>query len=332
MPSSRDPKPNSSRRFLWLALFIVLLFGGYSAGWFWFAGKTENEVRKTIAGLNRDGVSVECVNSTIRGFPFRIGLFCDRLEYEDTARRVSASTGNLRTAAQIYQPMRTVLELDGPLRVTAPDLPQLQLDWELMHASARIADPLPERVSVETRKLTGQAAFSDRAPTPLFTAEETQMHLRPNGANIDLAGTFTGLVIDPQAIDGRTLPKLDGSADTTLNNGVNLVTSKQPALRGQSGTIRSMTLTSGGSAGVALSGPWSVDADGLVDATLKVTIQNPRELSRILSEVIPEQRQQIGSVFSGLAMLGDAPTLPLTIAKGKATLGFIPLGMVPAVQ
>lgn len=332
MTSSQEPKPNYSRRFLWLGLFIVLLFGGYSAGWFWFAGKAENEVREAIAGLSRDGVSIECASPTIRGFPFRIGLFCDRLDYEDSARRISASAGSLRTAAQIYQPMRTVIELDGPLRVTAPDLPQLQFNWDLLHASARLANPLPERISVETRKLTGQAAFSDGPPTPLFTAEETQTHLRPNGTNLDLAGTFTGLLVDPQAIDGRILPKLDGSADTTLNNGVALVTSAQPVLRGQSGMIRSMTLTSGGSAGVALSGPWSINADGLVDADLKVIIQNPRDLSRILSDVIPEQRQQIGSVFSGLALLGDAPALPLRIVKGRATLGFIPLGMIPAVQ
>lgn len=107
---------------------------------------------------------------------------------------------------------------------------------------------------------------------------------------------------------------------------------RQPALRGQSGSIRSLTLTSGGTTGVALSGPWSVGDDGLIDADLKVTIQNPRELSRILSQVIPEQAKQFETAFTGLALLGDAPTLPLKIVKGKATLGFIPLGMVPAVD
>lgn len=332
MPSSQQPKPNSSRRFLWLGLFIVLLFGGYSAGWFWFAGRAESEVRKAIATVNRDGVSLECANPQIKGFPFRIGLFCDRLDYEDSGRRLSASAGNFRTAAQIYQPMHSVLEIDGPLRLSAPDLPQLQFDWELLRASARIARPLPERISVETRMLSGKAAFIDGVAKPLFSADETQTHLRPNGTNIDLAGTFSGLQIDPQAIGGRTLPRLDGSADTTLNNGVALIESRQPALRGQSGTIRSLTLTSGGTSGVALSGPWSVAADGLVDADLKVTIQNPRELSRILSEVIPEQKKQFETAFTGLALLGDAPTLPLKIVRGKATLGFIPLGMVPAVE
>ena len=332
MTANQEPKTYSRRRFLWLALFIVLLFGGYSAGWFWFAGRAEQEVRQRIAKLNQNGVAADCVNPTVQGFPFRIGLFCDRVEYENSNMRISASAGSLRTAAQVYQPMRTVLELDGPLTVTAPDLPPLQFNWDLLHASARIANPLPERLSLETRKLTGEASFSDRSAVPLFTAEETQMHLRPNGQDIDVAGTFTGLVIDQQALHGRKLPPLDGSADASLKNGVSLVKGGARRLRGQSGTIRSLTLTTGGTTGAALSGPWSIDADGLLDANLKVTIQNPRELSRILSEAMPEQRKQIETALSGLAMLGDAPTLPLRVVKGRATLGFIPLGMVPAVK
>ncbi|AWC22266.1 hypothetical protein CO731_01723 [Aminobacter sp. MSH1] len=332
MTSSQDRKPNSSRRFLWLALFIIVLFGGYSAGWFWFAERAQQEVVRRIAEVNRDGVSATCAKPEIKGFPFRIGLFCDRLEFEDATRRVSVSAGSLRTAAQVYQPMRTVLEIDGPLRLTAPDLPQLQFDWELLHASARIAQPLPERLSIETRKLVGQASFSDGTPMPLFTAEDTQLHLRPNGPDIDIAGTFTGLAIDPKATHGRQLPPLDGSADTSLKNGVALLADKARSLRGQAGTIRSMTLSTGGNAGAAVSGPWSIAEDGLLDADLKVTIRNPRELSRILSEIVPEQRQQFEAAFSGLAILGDAPTLPLKIVKGKATLGFIPLGMVPAVK
>lgn len=332
MTSSQEPRPKSNRRFLWLALFIAVLFGGYSAGWFWFADRAGREVQERIAELNRNGVTVACANSEIKGFPFRIGLFCSRLEYENSAQRISVSAGNLRTAAQIYQPMHTVLEVDGPLRVTAPDLPQLQFDWDLFHASARIARPLPQRVSVEARKLTAQAAFSDGAPMPLFAAEDVQAHVRPNGNDVDLAGTFTGLVIDPQAVEGRKLPPLDGSTDATLNNGVSLIEAGIQGLRGQSGTIRSMTITSGGSAGAALSGPWSVGDDGLIDANLRVTIHNPKQLSEILSTVIPEQRPRIEAALSGLAMLGDAPTLPLRITKGRAVLGFIPLGLIPPVE
>ena len=332
MPSSRNSKPNSNFRFFWLGIFIVLLFGGYSVGWFWFAGKAESEVRKAITSVNRDGVLLECSNPQIKGFPFRIGLFCDQLSYKDAGRRISANAGSFRTASQVYQPMRTILEVDGPLLITAPGLPQLQFNWDLLHASARIAQPLPTRISLETRKLSVQAELVDNVAKPLFTAEETQTHLRPNGAHIDLSGTFTGLVIDSQAVGGRRLPRLDGSADTTLNNGVSLVANRQPALRGQSGAIRSMTLKLGGTSGVSLNGPWSIAEDGLVDADLKVTIQNPRELSCILSEVIPEQKKQFETAFSGLTLFGDAPTLPLKIVKGKATLGFIPLGMVPAID
>lgn len=331
MTSSREPKTNYTRRFLGLGLFIIVLFGGYSAGWFWFAGRSEEAVRAAIADFNGNGIAADCVNPGIKGFPFRIGLTCDRVEYEDSRQRISASAGNLRTVAQIYQPSRALVELDGPLRVTAPDLPQLQFDWELLHASARLANPVPQRLSVEARKLTGQASFTDGVPMPLFAAENIQTHLRPNGADLDLAATFDGLVIDPAALQGRKLPPLDGSADTSLANGVEMVAKSDLRLRGRTGTIRSMTLTTGGSAGVSVSGPWSVAGDGLIDADLTVKILDPRKLSAILSEAIPEERERIEAALSGLAALGDAPTLPLKIASGKATLGFIPLGMVPAV-
>ena len=52
----------------------------------------------------------------------------------------------------------------------------------------------------------------------------------------------------------------------------------------------------------------------------------------MLAEAVPEKRDQIEQAFSGLAMLGNAPSLPLRIAKGKASLGFIPLGDIPPVQ
>ncbi len=62
MPSNAQPQPGSNRRFLWLATFIVVLFGGYSIGWFYLAGQLEAKAKTTIAALNRDGVVAECAN------------------------------------------------------------------------------------------------------------------------------------------------------------------------------------------------------------------------------------------------------------------------------
>ena len=153
--------------------------------------------------------------------------------------------------------------------------------------------------------------------------------MRPNEENLDLAGSFSGLALDASLLDGRKVPPLSGQSDITINDGVRLLGERVKDLRGQSGTIRELALSTGEETGVTLSGPFSIDDAGLIDARLNITIRDPRGLSAVLAEAVPEKRDQIEQAFSGLAMLGNAPSLPLRIAKGKASLGFIPLGQIP---
>ncbi|RWJ80510.1 MAG: hypothetical protein EOR37_32465, partial [Mesorhizobium sp.] len=70
-------------------------------------------------------------------------------------------------------------------------------------------------------------------PVELFSAGTAAGQLRPNGQDIDYAGSFTDLEIDPDAIDGRVLPPLDGSGDVTLKNGAALIKTQTKSLRGQ---------------------------------------------------------------------------------------------------
>lgn len=325
MPSSDRTKPNYSRRFFWLGVFIVVLFGGYSFGWFWLAGRLEADAKTAIAALNRDGVEADCVNPTARGYPFRIGLFCDSVAFSDAAQGISLSAGSFRSAGQIYDPMRLVAELDGPVRIDSARAGAFALDWQNLRASARLSTPLPQRLSLEGVQL--KAATADGAP--LFAAENFQAHMRPNEQNLDLAGSISGLALDASLLDGRKVPPLSGQSDITINDGVRLIGERVKDLRGQSGTIRELALSTGENTGVSLSGPFSVDEAGLIDARLNITIRDPKGLSAVLAEAVPEQRRQIEQAFSGLAMLGNAPSLPLRIAKGRATLGFIPLGQIP---
>jgi hypothetical protein len=164
MTSSEARRPRKSRRFLWLTIFIVVLFGGYSAGWFYVADRVKAEVVARLATMNRGEVSVECDNPQVGGFPFRIGVSCDRLAYADGARRIEASAGSFRSLAQVYQPNRALAELDGPLHVSAPGLGAIRLDWDRLRASVRIARPLPERVSVEAEGLKGTSGDERGAP------------------------------------------------------------------------------------------------------------------------------------------------------------------------
>lgn len=331
MASSDARKPNYSRRFFWWAVFIVVLFGGYSAGWYYFAGRLQAEVAGAVGALNGNGRTADCANPQVNGFPFRIGVFCDAVAYEDGRRGVYARAGNFRSLAQIYQPTRAIAELDGPLEVGAPGLSPLAFDWDGLRASVSMGMPIPRLVSVVAEDLSGRTNPAAGDAMPLFRAEHAEGHLRPNGEDVDWAGSFRALQVDPAAADGRSLPPLDGSVDATIVDGLDLFRSDLRSLRGRSAEIRSLALSTG-DGGVTLAGPVSVDANGLVNAEFTVTIRNPKSVATALAETFPEQRKQIEQGLVGLSFLGTETAMPLKIVQGQASLGFIPLGRVPAVE
>lgn len=336
MSSSEAPRPKGSRRFLWLTLFILLLFGGYSAGWYWLAGRATERVDEALAQLNSDGRIANCENRMIGGFPFRLGLTCDSIAYEDDTNRIMVTAGGFRTAAQVYEPLRTVAELDGPLRIEAPGLTPLFIEWDSLSASARLARPVPTLVSIQATGLSGISDPDDETdPVDFFSAEQAEAHLRPNGADLDWAGSFKQLEIDPGAVGNRTLPVFDGEGDATVRNGVQLIQSRPRSLRSQSVEIKTLALSSG-EARMTLSGPISVDANGLVDASLRLGMENPAAVSAIFQTAVPERANEIGQAFAALGMLGDKPAVPIKIEKSRIKLdlvfGSITLGKLPVVE
>lgn len=332
-PNQPRTSRSYSRRLMWLAVFIVVLFGGYSAAWVVLADKLSERTNAVIGALNTDKVKAECGNMTVRGYPFRLGVYCDTIAYQSSGQdELVATVGGLRTAAQVYDPLRIVGELDGPLRARIPGHPQIWLDWDNLRASTRIARPLPSLISAEARGLSAQTDPDEGLPVMLFSAGQAQMHLRPNGTDIDLAGSVSDLQIDPEAAGGRTLPVLAGSADVTLANGVNFIRERRKSLRGQSGTIRELAISLDEKTGVTLAGTFSVAEDGLIDADLTVALRNPQGAAPALATAVPEIAGQVNSAIGGLALLGNSPSLPLKIVKGRASLGFIPLGEIPPLS
>lgn len=330
MTSSDAPKPNASRKFFWWAVFLVLLFGGYTAGWFFVANRLDREVERTISRLAANDVTLDCANRAVRGYPFRLGLFCDGVQYDDPERNIHLKTGALRTAAQIYQPLRTVAELDGPFTLNGPDFPPIELSWTALRASARLARPLPERVSVVADGLNATMATDAAHAAQVFSATHMEGHMRPNGADLDWAGNFTGLTIHPAIVDGRIVPPLAGESDIKIVNGATLLAERPKSLRGQSFEVRNLVL-SAGEGSVVATGPITFDDQGLLDANLQVTLKNPKAISAVLQTAVPERSREINTGFAGLALMGPEFSLPLRVVKGKAQLGFIPLGDVPAI-
>ena len=327
MTSSETPKPKYFGRMIGLAIFVVVLFGGYSLGWFYFAGKLVEQVNVALAGAKANGTTADCVNPSARGFPFRIGVFCDSVDFSD-GKGTSIEAGAFRTAAQVYNPSHIVGEVDGPAIVTLVGAQPLKLNWEALRASVRLASPLPERVSVEGRDLSAGTVSS----TALVNARTFEGHMRPNGRDLDVAGSFGDLTADASLLEGRLLPPLSGEADLTLADGIAWLASQADSLRGQSATIRTLTLSTDASTGIGVSGTASADENGLVDADLTLTVRNAQGLAQVAAEAFPEASDQINKAMLGIAMLGQNTTLPLKISKGKASMGFIKLGRIPPVR
>ena len=224
------------------AFFIVIIIGAYTAGWFWLAGRIDRETQAALARLEERGLKAECANPTVRGYPFRIGLYCDRVAFAQPAQAFSAAAGAFRSAGQIYDPMRLVAELDSPATVSVPGGGQVALDWQTLRASTRLTRTLPERVSLEGTQLR----IGANGKPHLVSAGTFEAHMRPNEADLDLAASFGRLVFDPSLVGNRTVPPLTGEADLSVKDGLKLLAENRGRnLRGQSGIVRKLTLQLG---------------------------------------------------------------------------------------
>jgi len=96
--------------------------------------------------------------------------------------------------------------------------------------------------------------------------------------------------------------------------------------------LRTLALGVGDGGTLSLSGPVSVDEAGLLNGKLQIAVTNPAAVGAYLETMMPEQRNEIRSVMSGITMLGDNPALPLTISRGKARIAFITLGQIPPLR
>ena len=325
MPETVSKPSRYGRRIRYLGVFVIVLIALYTGGWFYLAHLIETRTTAALAALGTQGVEVNCARPTARGYPFRIGLYCDQVAFTDAQSGVTASAGAFRSAGQIYDPMRLVAELDGPAKASGPQFGAFALNWDMLRASVRLASPLPSRVSFEGGAL--KATKGDGAP--LFAANSFEGHMRPNERDVDLAVRFDGLAVDPTLVEGRALPALSGEGDISVKDGVRLMVEDVKDLRGQRATIRTLALSLGGTGAVSLAGTVAVDMDGLVDADLTLGLRDPDALSAALVTALPEARSQIQQGFAGLSLLGNQPSLPLRIVKGKASIGFIPLGKIP---
>lgn len=320
-----------SRKIVWLGVAVILAVAAWTGLWYYGASRIEAYLPTAFAAAGKNGAEPRCDNADIRGYPFRVGLFCDAAGLTLVSEGISASAGGFRSAAQIYDPRHVVSELDGPLVVTGKDGLAAKVDWQLLRASTVLADDGLARGSLEGHTITFDLDGPDLVAKVSAAAGRIAIHLRRNAADLDLAADGEGLStpLGPSAKVFALRATVPGGAVL-----LNAAAAPEAGLRGRVILLHdlSMEFPAGGS--LSVSGSLSVAVDGLVSGDLTVKMRDQAGLIAALRQGAPELADQVAGISQVIAALDiepgdDAVTLPVTIRDGAMASGFIPLGKLP---
>ncbi|MDS7595233.1 DUF2125 domain-containing protein [Agrobacterium tumefaciens] len=325
----------TARKILWLGFAILFAIGLYTAGWFYAANRLKETVLRAITPTESASVSGECGDIAFRGYPFRIGLFCSRVNVDDKNNGVSASFGQLRSAAQVYNPGHIVWELDSPAEIRTAHGLSVSAEWQNLQSSLTTRLKGIDRTSLVIDGLKANAVSSVTGQTINFDATKTEVHLRQNGADLDGAITVTdsATVIKDWP---QLLPRLSAIADVTLAGKAGMIDgSDGTGLYGASGELRRVVADIGEGRTMRISGPFSFDNEGYLSGQFKVEIEklgawsdNAKQAFPQLQSTIDTARKLLGALAGG----GDRASVDLVVDRGRATIsGFIPLGKIPPI-
>lgn len=326
--ANAKPSYNAGRRIRWLAAGVVAAVLAYSGGWFWIAGQIDETVAAyTEAGAN-GSASIACAGRDVRGYPFRLGVFCDRVAYSDPSSGLAVEAGAVRSAAQVYNPRRVLAEIDSPVVITETGSGETyQIDWERGRAHVVTAPTADQRLSFEAEGAT----FALNGSLPLARAAQLDVHMREREAALDVATRPRGVTLDSALVGGRDLPEFGVDLDLRLEDWRSDWASDQIS---GSGIVNRLSLLLTDDRGVIVEGPFNLSAEGLLSGEFDVRIVDVPGVVATFGAAFPEMAPQIAALGSVQPAEGEAEdelALRLTIRDGRVFAGFIPLGTLPPI-
>ncbi len=333
MSLSTGPAPASaSRKMGRLAIGVAIVIALYTGLWYLAARQTENYVTRLLAVAGVDGLTGQCAGLDVSGYPFRIGLFCDSVKLDHVGIGASFSSGALRSAAQIYNPGHSIIELDAPaeFRMT-PDI-AAAANWDKLRASLRAGWSGISRFSSVSDNLAINASLLTIGETGRLTASHAEFHARQNGTALDVAASLDNPAL---SIGGQPLSAAAVSIDMTLADKAGLMDYDMHLpddADTDAGTLNRVAVDLGNGMTGELSGPFTVDADGLVSGEFKLAITNLDGWRQALGTLLPDDRDTVDNVFNAIAALSghrDHASVKLTARKGTVFLTLIPLFVIP---
>lgn len=327
------------KRTITLVIAVPVFIAAYTAGWFYIADRLEAKARADMARLDAQGVGVQCENLHMGGYPLRINVVCDSISWQRPSEGMAFRAGKFSSGSLLYAPYSLTNALTGPAFIEFPGISPLEVNWSKFTSNTRLARPFPTEIEIAARDVAVGLRTEPTKTEPLSSLEHMNVQIDGSTGMLKLMGRFAGLKFAPSVIGNAKSPELDGVADIDISDAEGLLASDSESvyqrLRGHSGTINQAFVSMPNGAMVSLTGPFSVNEDGLINADLKLTLVNAQSLAQAGQAVFPAQGGNIATVLFALSAMpkdeNGNPTMEIAIRKGKASAGFIPLGRLPAL-
>lgn len=327
------------KRTITLVIAVPVFIAAYTAGWFYIADRLEAKARADMARLDAQGVGVQCENLHMGGYPLRINVVCDSISWQRPSEGMAFRAGKFSSGSPLYAPYSLTNALTGPAFIEFPGISPLEVNWSKFTSNTRLARPFPTEIEIAARDVAVGLRTEPTKTEPLSSLEHMNVQIDGSTGMLKLMGRFAGLKFAPSVIGNAKSPELDGVADIDISDAEGLLASDSESvyqrLRGHSGTINQAFVSMPNGAMVSLTGPFSVNEDGLINADLKLTLVNAQSLAQAGQAVFPAQGGNIATVLFALSAMpkdeNGNPTMEIAIRKGKASAGFIPLGRLPAL-
>ena len=339
MATSSGGPGKAGRAYLWIIAIVVLLAAGLSGAWYYLANQLDTRVARVIEDARARGTAIDCANQAVFGYPFRLGLRCDAVTLDAPRDGVRATSGALRTAAQIYQPNRVVAELDAPLIVDTADAPPLELRWQLAQASASFwTDGLDRAaLTIEAPVVALTQPAADRLP--LAEAAQVEAHLRRRDGDLDVAlSSRDTRSLSPQLSE---VPPATAGLDLTIRGAADWLGGRAAGatlgelMAGREGALRMLSIDFG-DAEMALSGEFSVGVDGLLSGDFELAVQDPARIAALVAAAAPDLASPAQTVATALSFAGRSENgrsvIGLNVRNGNIAAGVVPLGRIPPLR
>src|SRR6266545_546100 len=344
MPHAESASAVPRRRWMLFAPFlvVVVLAAGWSALWFYAAGRAEADLAAWRESERQAGRTQHCASQSIGGYPFRIEVRCDGAGLQlDGAPTLQLKLPTAVVAAQVYDPKLLIGEFTGPLEISeAGRPPAVIVNWNLGQASVR---GLPSRVERASLVLAGPTV---RAPSlagddAVLSARRLELHGRQapgSAANDPVIETVLRL-------DTAVADKLESVFDLAIADRLRLLAAN-PIDADVAATLRGVDDIS-----------LRLTPRGGLDGELRLTVVGIEKLLKMLDIDRIMTEGQVGATFNALdrlmpglggiarqsaapglvAALGERTTLegkpavafPVRFVDGTVFIGPFQVGVVP---